>query len=293
MTFTSHKIPVTGGIVGSLLFGTDETRLPVININGGPGGTYLDETHALKDLDPDRRIVLYDQLGSYNSPADFDMSLTPMTRFVDELHAVLDYYGFEKTILLGHSFGGTIALDFAVVHPNRVAGLILSSPLISTPRWIADANALLDQMPDNHKLVIRRQLGGETVDDIAYDSAEMEFYHRHLCRVVPWPPRLLEAFSKGNKKLYDTMWGRSEFVCTGTLKNYDRFPDLKNLHMPTLLIHGEYDEVSLRTMQDAQNAFPTPPTLVTLENASHCPLVENKDAYFAALTAFFQGCDRA
>ncbi len=294
-SFTRHDIPLDELTLGSLLFkGSKENseNLPLIYVNGGPGGTYLDEHHTIAALSDVRDVVVYDQAGSYHSPASFDLSLTPMARFVRELETVLDYYDFSSAILLGHSFGGTIAADFALTHPSRVAGLILSSPLLSTKRWIEDAKFLLAQMPEAQRSIIQDQMNGKPVDPQAYETAEKMFYARHLCRLEPWPPRLLESFSKGNSQMYNAMWGRSEFTCTGTLKNYDRFADLKNLSMPVLLSCGRYDEARPETLAQAAHEIPGS-KLVVFEKSAHAPLLEEPAAYLETMHDFCAQVDAA
>lgn len=287
MKVSKSHISIEGGVIGSVRIFCDkeEAGFPVVYVNGGPGGTYLDDHHGIRDLAAGRDVVLYDQLGSYHSPAQFDMSLTPMPRFVAELKHVLDAHGLEKAIVLGHSFGGTIAVDFALTHPQLVAGLILSSPLLSTPRWIEDANALLRQLPPKEQAVIAARLRGEAVEAADYDAAEKMVYGRHLCRIDPWPARLLEGFSKGNKEIYQAMWGLSEFTCTGTLKDYDCFPRLHELRMPVMLVCGRYDEATPETIGDAAAKIPDAEFIV-MENASHCPLYEDREAYLAAISFF-------
>ncbi|PZO82588.1 MAG: proline iminopeptidase [Micavibrio aeruginosavorus] len=287
MKFSTGHIQSGDGSIGFLRFKCEkeEGGVQLVFVNGGPGGTYLDENHGIRDLAKDRDVVLYDQLGSYHSPAAFDISLTPMPRFVAELKDVLDGHKFKKAIILGHSFGGTIAADFALTYPDRVAGLILSSPLLSTPRWIEDANRLLRELPLKEQQVIAARLRGENVDEAEYDAAEKIFYSRHLCRIDPWPERMLEGFSKGNKEIYQAMWGLSEFTCTGTLKDYDCFPRLRELRMPVMLVCGRYDEATPETVGDAAAEI-TNATFVVMENASHCPLYEERETYLSAISTF-------
>lgn len=289
ISFSSHQIAVQGGVIGSLcLNGPDKNAAPLIWINGGPGGTYLDEHHSIGAMAQDRDVILYDQLGSHHSPAAFDMSLTPMPRFGEELKIVLDYHEIEKAILLGHSFGASVAVDFALQYPERVKAAIFSSPLLSTPRWIEDANILLSQMPQKERDIIRRQLQHNDVEEGVYEAAERVFYNRHLCRLDPWPERLLRGFSKSNREIYRAMWGISEFTCTGTLKDYDRFPDLARLSMPVFLTCGRYDEARPETIEDAAQKIKGAKFHV-FEQSSHTPVYEEPGAYIAAMRGFTNG----
>jgi proline iminopeptidase len=288
MPLKLDKIHITNGTVGAVRIASGSSKTPLVYINGGPGGTFLDENHGISALSNDRDIILYDQLGSFHSPAPFDLSLTPMERFVDELQSVLDYYELEQAVLLGHSFGGSVAIDFCLTHPDRVDAVIFSSPLISTPLWLDDANYLLSKMPDREREIIEAELKHGNADPEEFKAAEKLFYQRHLCRLDPWPDRLLQSFEKSNGELYRAMWGISEFTCTGTLKNYDRFSDLKHLEMPVLLTCGRYDEFRPQTMERCAARIKNVTTAV-FENSSHTPLLEEKDVYLASINRFLNG----
>ena len=208
-----------------------------------------------------------------------------MENFVAELEAVLSYYKIEKAILLAHSFGACVAIDFALAHPQSVTKIILSSPLLSTPRWIEDANALLDELPEKERGIIRRKLAGESVDDEDYKRAERALYNRHLCRLDPWPERMLLNFSKSNGDIYRMMWGLSEFTCTGTLKDYDRFDDLSLLLMPALLTCGRYDEAKPDTVLAAASRINNAQTKI-FEKSAHAPVYEETEIYIETMRSF-------
>lgn len=289
-----NHIPVDGGTVGSVRLSVDNgnKNIPMVLINGGPGGTFLDENHSLGKVAPDRDVILYDQLGSLHSPAKFDMSLTPIERFVAELKAVLDYYGIEKANILGHSFGGTVAADFVLTHPDRVHSVMFSSPLLSTPRWIEDANYLLSQLPEKERDIIQRKLSGEDIDDEIYNAAEKVFYYGHVCRLDPWPERMKEGFANGNKEIYRAMWGISEFTCTGTLKNYDRLSDLKAISMPALFTCGRYDEARPETIEEAAKSVKGA-LFHVFEHSSHLPIWEEPAEFIGTVRGFFKAQDTA
>lgn len=285
---TSKTVSVPGGEVRVFCLSHDTTpadAIPLVYIHGGPGGTHGTAKKYLAPLAERFPLYFYDQLGSYHSPAPFSDELMRPERFTEELHAILTAHTIPRALLLGHSWGACIAIDYALTHPDRVAGVHLSSPLISTPRWIADANALLDNLPDDMCEAIRYHEEAGTTDDPAYIRAADEFYNRHFCRLDPWPQDILDSFPKTNKALYTGMWGPSEFRCTGTLKTHDRFPDLPRLTMPVMLTAGRYDEARPETMEDAAALIPD--SRVTIfEHSAHVAYIEESDAYRAAIAAF-------
>lgn len=238
--------PVPGGRVYVRVNGKlDGPRMPIVLLHGGPGGTHTSLLDALALAD-ERAVILYDQLDSGRSDRPGDPGNWTVQRFTDEVDAVRRALGVSRWHVLGHSWGGTVALEYGARRPSQLAGLVLASPLISTKSWIADANILRTQLPPDVQATLK------TCDPPApimppCGQATNVFYAA-FNRRYPTPDgqrdyaRTREG--KGpNHKLYETMWGPSEFVATGTLKNYDGEPSLGRLNgKRTLFLVGQYDE---------------------------------------------------
>jgi proline iminopeptidase len=183
-TQNAQKILIPGGEVTLIscipVDRAKAMRTPLVVVHGGPGGNHDVHKHYLGHLANEHPIYFYDQLGSALSPAVFSSDLIVMDRFVEELRAVLDSQKIGKAIVLGHSWGGAVATDFALTYPERVEGIILSSPLLSTPRWIADQHRHLAMMPQDIQDTVNHHLAAGTTGDLAYQAAEREVYKRHF-----------------------------------------------------------------------------------------------------------------
>jgi len=260
-------------------------RTPLIAIHGGPGGSHAGMYDALHELADTRPVIFYDQLGSHFSPAEMTPELMRVPRFVDELKCLVDALGIEKADLLGHSWGGTIAALFAMDNPDRVEKLILSAPLLSTPRWIADCNKLLDKFPQEIIDTMRRCEADGTTGSPEYEAADEIFSKQHYCRTDPAPEAVAKHRSKTNKLVYGTMWGPSEFTSLGTLRDLDIWPRLHEIATPTLLICGEYDTATPATMKDAQAEI-AGAKVVVIPDAAHGIYVDNNAAYIKAVNDF-------
>ncbi len=282
-------VSVSGGdvFVARLQNETTADKIPLIFIHGGPGGTHGTPKKYLAPLADERPVYFYDQLGSYHSPAPFSDELMRVERFTEELHAILDAFGMSKAVLIGHSWGACIAIDYAIEHPDRMAGVILSSPLISSKRWIDDTNKLLAALPQDIQGTIKKHEADGTTSAPAYQAAANAFYKRHFCRLDPWPQDILDSFPKTNLDLYLSMWGPSEFACTGTLKDHDRFPDLHKISAPVLLTAGEYDEASPDTLREAATLIPDARVEV-FPDASHTPYIESTALYLDSIDRFLK-----
>ena len=269
------KVAVDGGDIEYRLYRPHDddaaSRTPLVVTHGGPGGSSIglyDALHVLADLRP---VVFYDQLGSHASPAELSADQMTLQRFADEPLHLLDALAIESAALLGHSWGGSVITQFCINHPNRVDALVLSSPLLSTRRWVDDCNELLD--------VLR----GEGV---AEHDLEASFNQRHFCRSAPPPPSLLRERSRSNTSLYEAMWGPNEFAPNGRLDDLDLFPQLSTIAAPTLLLCGQYDTATPSCLDEARQAIGAHAITEVLVDAGHKCYLDQHQAYVDAVTTF-------
>ena len=262
-----------------------EGKLPLLVIHGGPGFShhYLLALTALAD---DRPVIFYDQLDSGNSERPGNPANWTVERFVSEVDDVRAALGLDRLIVLGSSWGGTVAAEYAIARPAGLVGLVLASPLISTPRWIADNTAYRKALPADVQKVLDEHEAAGTTDSQEYQDAVMVFYRRHLCRLDPWPDEVNRAFELANLDLYVTMWGNTEFNATGTLKDYDASARLDRIEVPTLFTCGEFDEATPAACRDFAALVPNGRAEV-IPDASHMAFVEQPGAYMATVRAFF------
>lgn len=250
------RLQVPGGRVYARINGDLDAALagaappPIVMVHGGPGGTHSGFLDALA-LSDERAVILYDQLDSGLSDHPMDPANWTVGRFVDELEAVREGLKIPRWHVLGHSWGGTVALEYGARRSPALASLMLASPLVSTRSWIADANLLRDDLPPMVRDQLTRCDGPPpSPSDKAFlaacDAATDAFYAAFLTREPPsqahraYRPPGDRGF---NPVLYKTMWGATEFSATGTLKTYDGEPLLDRLDGPrTLFLVGQYDE---------------------------------------------------
>jgi len=246
-------VPVEGGRVYVRVNGDlSSPRAPLVLLHGGPGGTHdaLMDALALAD---ERAVILYDQLDSGRSDQPDDPANWRVARFVDEIEAVRRALGVARWHVLGHSWGGTLALEYGARRPAALAGLALASPLIATKSWIGDANLLVDALPAPIRAEIRRCETLGAPQPATCIAATDAFYGAYNGREpITEAARAYHRAVGGhgfNKRLYQTMWGSSEFVSTGTLRTYDGEPLLAKLDgKRTLFICGQYDEARPATI---------------------------------------------
>ena len=109
--------------------------------------------------------------------------------------------GLDRVHILGQSWGGMLAMEYALTQPTGLAGLILADSPASAPQWITEINRLRAALPTDVRTTLLKHEAAGTTDDPAYEEAVMVFYRRHLCRVDPWPDCLNRTFEKVSSPL--------------------------------------------------------------------------------------------
>jgi proline-specific peptidase len=262
-------------------------KLPLLCLHGGPGAPhdYLEPLEAMAATG--RRVIFYDQLGAGNSDHPHDPSLWTVPLFVEELGVVRRGLGLEHLHILGQSWGGMLGMEYALTQPAGLASLIVADSPASMLQWVAEANRLRAELPaDVQETLLKHEAAG-TTEDPAYQEAMLVFYGRHVCRLDPWPDCVNRAFEKLQKdpEVYNTMNGPSEFHVIGVLKDWDIVDRLGEIHAPTLVISGRYDEATPVIAETVQRGIPASEWIL-FENSSHMPHVEETERYLQVLTGF-------
>jgi proline iminopeptidase/L-proline amide hydrolase len=244
--------PVPGGRVYVRVNGRlDGARPPLVGIHGGPGGTHA-AMLGLLGLADERAVILYDQLDSGLSERPNNPANWTVQRFTDEVDAVRRALGVRRWHVLGHSWGGTIALEYGARRPGELAGLVLASPLVSTSSWIVDANALRAQLPADVQATLRTCDPPAPITAACEEATEVFYKNFNGREPRPEGYNAYLAAHPGlafNGGLYERMWGSTEFVATGSLKDYNGEPLLTKLDgRHTLFIDGQYDEARPATL---------------------------------------------
>ena len=290
-TLTSGEgyIEVAGGKVWYRIIG-EGNQTPLLLLHGGPGGTswYL---YPLADLSKDRPIILYDQLGSGRSDHNIDTTLMTVKNFVEQLQELKTALGLNKFYLYGHSWGTTLGLEYYLAHPDGIKALIFGSPLFSTSRWIKDADTLIMTLPDSIQTIIAIAIKSNTYTSSEYRRAESIYYQNFILRGPILFTELDTAPANGSREVYQYMWGPSEFISTGTLKEYDCIDRLNEIKIPTLLITGEFDEARPSTVRYFQSLIPNS-KFEMIEGAAHATMHDNLQQNLKVINDFLYGLEK-
>lgn len=281
-------VPVTGGEVWYRVLGSGK-RTPIMMLHGGPGGTTR-SFYLLSELSEDRPMILFDQLGSGRSGYHEDTSLLKVELLVDQVEAVRKALDLQKFYLYGHSWGAALALEYYLKYPDHIEGLIFASPYVSTPVWERDADTLIMSLPDSVQGWIR---AAESVDDFTgedYQRANDIFMKNFWRRGETLTSPLDTAKAPFNAFIYNYMWGPTEFTARGTLKNYDRFEDLRRITVPSLFVTGEYDEARPATVRRMSEMVPGSDFRV-IDGAGHSTMHDNREQNVRVLRDWLHQAD--
>jgi proline iminopeptidase len=270
------------------VYGEGLKGTPILAVHGGPG--FLSMPQVISELAVDRPVYFYDQLGCGRSDKASDLDQYSIEHYVDELAEVRKSLGLTAVFLMGFSWGTALVCSYALERGLKgIAGLLLCGPYLSTSLWDRDQRANIARMPEASRNAIEH---GEREGDFgeAYQSAMIEYYARHVCRLSPWPDCVQDAFSKLNPEVYNRMWGPSEFTITGTLRDFDLLPSLKKIAIPVLLVCGDNDEADPRTVKEYQLAFPDA-SMAVVPGASHLHHIERPELFKTIVKNFLNGVE--
>jgi len=283
-------VPVPDGHVWFRVVGAG-TAAPLLTLHGGPGAGH-DYLEPLEALASDRPVVFYDQLGCGRSEQPADRSLWHMEHFVAEIGAVRQALGLERIHLLGHSWGGWLAVEYMTRRPPGVVGLVLASTSASLPEFMREAARLKTELPPPIRDTLARYERKGQMHHPEYEAAVLEFYKRHVCRLDPWPDPFLRTHKniEGNA-VYETMNGPNEFTVTGNLKDWDRTADLGRINVPTLITVGRYDELTPNCAMTLHRGI-RDSAVHQFEHSSHTSHLEEPAEYARVVRAFLDRVER-
>ena len=272
-------------------------KTKLLLLNGGPGATH-EYFECFESFLPAEgfEIIYYDQLGCGISDNPKDTALWDLARYVDEVEQVRKALNLTKDnfYLLGHSWGGILAMEYALKYQQNLKGLVISNMMASAPEYAQYANDVLAKQMDIRILdSIRMIEAKKDFENPKYMELLMpHFYAIHICRlpIDAWPEPMTRSFAKMNQSLYVTMQGPSEFGISGKLEKWDVKGQLKNLKVPTLVIGATHDTMDPAHMEWISKEVKNGSYLLCPKGGHMC-MYDDQDTYFAGLIKFIKGVE--
>ncbi|MGZ9675608.1 proline iminopeptidase-family hydrolase [Flavobacterium sp. GNP001] len=274
-------------------------KIKVLLLHGGPGLTH-ELYEAFDGYFPNESIeyIYYDQLGSYYSDQPKDNSLWTNERFVEEVEQVRIALGLNSSnfFLMGQSWGGILAMEYALKYQKNLKGLIISNMMASAAEYNAYAkNVLAPQLEPSILKQLQDLEKNNDFDNPKYSELLFQHYYtKHILRMPldKWPESINRCFKHLNLNVYVYMQGHSEFGITGnaTLKNWDVKNKLKTIKVPTLSIGSKYDTMDPEHMKWIANEVQNGRFLFC-PNGSHLSQYDDPKNYFTGVIQFLRDVD--
>jgi len=266
-------------------FGTGDEIL--LCLHGGPGATHQ-YLLSLGELGDDRlKVVMYDQLGVGESEKPKDTSLFTIEYGAEEVEAFRKAMNLGKVNLFGSSYGGALALQYALKYQANIKKLIIAGGMASIPETIAEMNRLKATLPKDVRDTLAKYEARYAFLHPEYLKAVEVFYRNFVCRLPQWPDEVTRAFNDMSIPVYWTMNGPNEFTIIGNWKEWDITARLGEIKVPTLVTVGRYDEVTPKVAETIHKGI-AGSKLVVFENSGHLTMWDEKENYLKTLREFLR-----
>lgn len=269
-------------------------RIKVLLLHGGPAMTH-EYMECFESFFPQEGFEFYeyDQLGSYYSDQPADSSLWTTDRFVDEVEQVRKAIGADASnfFVLGNSWGGILAMEYALKYQLNLKGLIVCNMMASIPRYAEYGKKLRATMRASAVDSLLNYEKKEQFADTNYQRLlKTEYYNQHICRLPVWPEPVDRSFKHVNYPIYLMMQGPSEFSVAGRLLNWDRWNDLKNITVPTLMVGAQHDTMNPDDMKK-QSEMVQKGRYLHCPNGSHLCMWDDQQIFMNGVIRFIKDVD--
>ena len=266
----------------------------VLLLHGGPGANHQ-YFKSFESFFPNEDIEFYyyDQLGSTLSDNPQIDDLWTIEHYVEEVEQVRKALGLTKDnfILLGHSWGGILGIEYALKYQDNLKSLIVSNMVPSVPDYNDYANNVLALQLDPE--ILKKIRSYEAIKDYTNETylglIHEHYYPEHVMRIPAneWPEDVVNAFAEINFPIYLKMQGPSEFGIVGdaSLKNWDVTERLNEIKVPFLSIGAEYDTMDPVQMEWMANEVQNG-SYLHCPNGSHMAMWDDQQNYFKGLIDF-------
>lgn len=263
----------------------------VLLLHGGPSATH-EYLECFESFFPQVGIEFYhyDQLGSYYSDKPDDDNLWTIERFVEEVEQVRTALGLNKDnfYLLGNSWGGMLAMEYALKYQENLKGLIICNMTADFDKYEAYNSYLRSQMrPTLIDSLEYYEKRGDFQNPTYVDLVYNEYYRKHICRTPEWPESVVRSFAHINQHVYEYMQGPSEFVPGGILKGWSVWDRLAELSVPTLTVGAKYDTMNPEEMEEMSTLVQNGRYLYC-PNGSHLAMWDDQQVFMDGVISFIR-----
>ena len=275
-------------------FGSNPS-IKILLLHGGPAMTH-EYMECFESFFPGEGFEFYeyDQLGSYYSDQPKDSSLWTIPRFVEEVEQVRKAIGADKNnfYVLGNSWGGILAMEYALKYQDNMKGLIVANMMASCPDYGKYAEEVLAKQikPEVLTEIKLLEAKGDFANPRYMELLIPHFYKEHLCRLEEWPDGFNRALKHVNGEIYTLMQGPSEFGISGRLVNWDIKDRLKEIKIPVLMVGAKYDTMDPKAMEE-QSKLVQKGRYLYCPHGSHLAMWDDQQVFMTGVIRFIKEVD--
>ena len=289
MNNSAGRIAVRGFNIYFRYFKTDNAggkrKGTVVCLHGGPGATH-DYLLPMTDLVSEGYdVLLYDQLGCGKSELPRNIALFTIENGVEELEELRRKLKLGKIHLMGSSYGGLLAIAYALKYQKNLRGIVTEGGVASVPLAISEMQRLKRLLPASIRTVLEKYENSGEYTNPEYLRAVEVFYRRHVCRLKEWPAELVYSLEHISAPVYNTMNGPNEFTIIGNIRYWDVSGSLHGIRVPAFVTGGKYDEVTPAVAKHIHDGIPDS-VLRIFPNSSHLPMWEEREKFLSAVSGF-------
>lgn len=261
------------------------TKGEILCLHGGPGATH-DYMLSMADFSKQGyRVTLYDQLGCGRSQVPKDAALFVPERYVEEVDAFRKGMNLGRPHVIGSSWGGMLAVAYALKYQRNMRSLISVGGLHNVPLTVREMQRMKSRLPNGVRRTLEKYEAAGDYKNPEYLKAVNVFYRKHLCRLKEWPPEVTYSLDHVSEPVYGTMNGPNEFTIIGNIRYWDVTSQLHKIKVPTLVLTGKYDEVSPIVGKDMHKHIRNSEFTI-FPNSSHLSFWEERDAFMRRVLRF-------
>ncbi len=273
----------------SLFFKTMGSGEPLVVLHGGPGFDHRQFLPYIWELAEQHKVILYDQRGTGLSSGPVNAESISIDTFIADIEAVREAFGIEKMNLLGHSFGGILAMHYGIRHPDNLRSLVLASTAASHESFDEMRTRYqADRLPEDAALLEEIY---SSDDYQAGDPQAIENFWRVFFKPYFADQSLVSkmdlTFTENTIKNSNTVAGH----ILESIGEFDLHGDLQAIHCPTLIIHGEADPMPVEYAERIHDSI-AGSELVTLAGSGHWIFVDATEAFTSSVLEFLATVDQ-
>ena len=279
-----HEVPLGPHKITAYSYGQGEEVL--LCLNGGPGlpCDYLRAPHAAI-AGHGFRVVIHDQLGTGRSDNPQDSGLWTLERYVEEVECVRQTLGLGKIHLLGHSWGGWLGIEYALKYGGALKSLILANTCADMPHLRGEIDRLRANLGGDAVALLQAAEAEAGHDQVPYAGSIRLLDGLHIRRLGVRPEPVRRSQEGFNRAIYEHVQGPNEYHYIGTIKNWNRVPDLHRIDVPVLVLGGQFDVMTPLCAMRTHRALPKAEIKI-FKNSSHSPFYEEPGAYLKTVVDF-------